>query len=333
MPRIRAQPEDFFVEEIPLYPPEDAGDYTLLLIEKRGENTARVGQAIAAAAGVKPRLVGWAGRKDRHAVTRQWFSVAGLPLAQARALEIEGAMVLEARRHSHGLALGDLEGNRFRVTVREVGTVEGETAEGRLEELVHTGLPNRFGRQRYGHDGSNAARGREILTGDTPPRGDRRDMRLFLSALQAEAFDRVIDRRPVDRLLPGDLAWLHATAGVVAIIDPAAHTAAVENLEMSPSGPLFGPKMRRPRDEAGRIEGEVLEEYGVSATTDWRRLRSLRLSGARRPLRIPLRETTLTREADRVELGVVLPPGAYVTVLLDQLFPDGVEEGPKETLP
>ncbi|MBV8755736.1 MAG: tRNA pseudouridine(13) synthase TruD, partial [Deltaproteobacteria bacterium] len=91
---LRAQAEDFVVDEVPAYPPSGTGDHVFARIEKRGLNTAQAVQRIARALGVGERDVGVAGMKDRHAVTRQWISLPP-PITPERvlALDVEGVRV------------------------------------------------------------------------------------------------------------------------------------------------------------------------------------------------------------------------------------------------
>ncbi len=84
MARLRSVPEDFRVEEIPLYCPTGEGDHTFVCVEKRLRTTEDVARALARIAGARARDVGYAGRKDRDAVATQWFSVPGLDPVGAR---------------------------------------------------------------------------------------------------------------------------------------------------------------------------------------------------------------------------------------------------------
>ena len=119
MARIRAEPEDFRVEELPLYPPCGEGDHTFVRLEKRLLNTEEVAVELARAAGVRPRDVGYVGRKDRVALATQTFSVPGLAPESALALELPGVRVLSALPHRHKLRVGQLAANRFEIRVRE----------------------------------------------------------------------------------------------------------------------------------------------------------------------------------------------------------------------
>ena len=161
--------------------------------EEVARELAKQGRASA------PRDVGYAGRKDRAAVTRQWFSVRGLALRDARALVLRGARVLEAAQHRNKLRTGHLKGNRFELVVderrRRDARARARAPRGALER---GGMVNRFGEQRFGRDGENAERALALLRGERPrgERGrlDRREQRFLLSALQAAVFNDFLCR-------------------------------------------------------------------------------------------------------------------------------------------
>jgi hypothetical protein len=212
--RLKATPEDFVVEEVPLYSPSGAGDHTWVEVEKRLRTTEEVAAELARAAGTDAGRVGWAGRKDREAVARQWLSVPGLPAAQAARLEGDGWRVLRAAAHGERLRAGELAGNRFRLVVREVGAAAASLAAVRLADLLRHGMPNYFGDQRFGDDGANVERGARLLRGEAID-GGRRRQRLYLSALQSAVFNEVLRTRPVPPhvVLDGDLALVAADGG------------------------------------------------------------------------------------------------------------------------
>ncbi len=326
MVRIREQPEDFLVEEIPLYPALGDGPHTHLWVKKRLRTTDDVAREIARAAGVAPREVGYAGRKDRRAVARQWFSVPEIDPTAALGLELDGAEVLEAIRHPQKLRLGELRGNRFHLRLRGVGSAAANTARERLAKLQRRGLPNRFGRQRFGRDSKNVERGRELLKRGRLDR-DRRRSLLMISALQSAVFNRVLELRPVgiDELLDGDVAVDHLTDGHFVVRDPSVFAERLQSFELSPTGPLFGSKMQQPRGKAAEIEQAALVELGLSPRVGLELPRSLRLYGDRRPLRVRLGGVETSYCEGVFDLRCELPPGSYVTVLVEELFPD-VEE-------
>lgn len=163
---IKRDFEDFFVEEIPLFPPSGAGEHVFFEIEKRGTTTLDAAFMIAGALGVPPYSVGFAGMKDSKATARQWMSVWKIPPEKIMALDIPNIRVLRAALHNQKLKLGQLSGNRFRIIVREAGMAALEGASAILSTLSKRGVPNYFGEQRFGIRGSNHLVGRALLEGD-----------------------------------------------------------------------------------------------------------------------------------------------------------------------
>ncbi|HHC71384.1 MAG TPA: tRNA pseudouridine(13) synthase TruD, partial [Thiotrichales bacterium] len=154
---LRAAAEDFRVEERLSFPLAGEGGHLYLHVEKREANTEWVARRLAARAGVKPREVGYAGLKDRHAVTRQWFS---LPPERAptrwEGWQEAGYRVLEVVPHPRKLRRGALAENRFTLVVRGVTGDRIAMAE-RLDRVARRGVPNAFGEQRFGIGGGNLA--------------------------------------------------------------------------------------------------------------------------------------------------------------------------------
>src|SRR5262249_45568217 len=140
--RIRTTPEDFRVDEQPLYPASGAGAHTFVRVEKRLRTTEAVARDLARAAGGRAPDVGCAGRKDRVAIATQWISVPSLDPDAALALELPGARVLEAVRHPHKLRTGHLRGNRFAIRLRGGDAVVRERARERCAEIARRGVPN-----------------------------------------------------------------------------------------------------------------------------------------------------------------------------------------------
>jgi tRNA pseudouridine13 synthase len=328
LPRIRSRPEDFYVEEIPLYVLSGEGEHTYVLIEKTLCTTEHVARRLATAAGVRPRDVGYAGRKDRNAVTRQWFSVPGLNPELARALEFPGAQVLEATLHGNKLRTGHLKGNQFRLVVRDVTPEVESRARERAATLAAGGMPNRYGSQRFGRDGKNARHGLALLRGESVPNaGDRRAKRFLLSALQSAVFNDVLAQRTVGLgvVEVGDVAILHSSGGMFVVEDLEREAPRAERFEISPTGPIFGTRMMEAAGEAGERERAVFESWELPENL---KLPGIRLRGARRSLRARLDGLVISEHDDGLLIQVTLPPGGYVTVLLEELFGDFTEGTP-----
>ena len=313
-------PEDFRVDEIPLYPTSGAGEHTFLRVEKRLRSTDEVARDLARAAGVRPRDVGYAGRKDRRGVTTQWFSVPGLAPDRALDLELPGARVLAADRHPHKLRTGHLRGNRFRIAVRDAGPGGFARARSGLDRLARHGMPNRYGGQRFGRDGANALRGARLLRGEGGS-ADRRTARFLISALQSEVFNRVLAARetPLDRLECGDVAVVHASGGLFLVEDLAREDPRAAAFEISATGPIFGTRVQSPGGPVADRERAVLAACGVDPT-GLQPPRGIRLRGARRPLRVQPIDTAVERADDAIVLGFTLPAGSFATVLLEEIL-------------
>lgn len=325
--RFRASPEDFKVDEIPLYLASGEGDHTFVKVRKRLRTSEAVARQLARAAGVSSGEVGYAGRKDRKALTTQWMSVPGLDPTAALEVELDGAEILEAVRHPHKLRTGQLKGNRFEIILRGVGDDAESYARSRLDEIGVCGMPNRFGVQRFGHGGRNADRGRALLAGEKSLR-DRRKARFMISALQAEVFNRVLEQRPVslDAVEAGDVAQVCDSGGLFLVEDVEIERARAASFEISATGPIFGKKMKSPAGLVAEREIRVAQELGMPTGGDLRPPSGVRVPGTRRPVRVRVGQPRLSREADRLTLCFSLPAGSYATVLLEELFAD-LEEG------
>jgi len=320
MYRLRDAPEDFRVEEVPLYEPAGHGDHTFVRVRKRLRNTEEVARDLARAAGVAPRDVGYAGRKDRMAVATQWLSVPGLAPERALALTLPGVEVLEAVPHPHKLRTGQLRANRFELVVRGVPEALWEQGRERLERALLRGFPNRFGPQRFGRDGDNVERALALLQ-DGVPRRRRREARFLLSALQARVFNEVLEGRPLPlhELEAGDVAVRHQSGGLFLVEDVAREAPRAEVFEISPTGPIFGEKMRRPAGAVAAREREVGLRFGIDPERP-PRVPGIPLPGARRALRVRPEQVAHALGGDALELHFTLPSGSYASVFVEELL-------------
>lgn len=321
--RMRVTPEDFFVAELPAFEATGSGEHVLLDIEKRGMNTAFVAALIARWAGVPESAVGYAGLKDRHAVTRQRFSVQlpGRADPDIAALEAlagstpgQALRVLESVRHARKLQRGALAGNRFVLHLRDVGGDHDEI-EARLMTIRARGFPNAFGAQRFGHGGGNLDAARAMFAG----RRMRREQRsILLSAARSELFNRVLAARVADGSwengLPGEVWMLdgsHSVFGPEPIDESLLRR--VRSGDVHPTGPLWGRG-----DGRSQADCRALEEAALTGTDDLRA--GLEHAGLRQERRA-LRVNGPSLHWDRPEEGVLrlefaLPSGSYATSLL-----------------
>jgi tRNA pseudouridine13 synthase len=323
---LRKHPSDFVVEELPAYEASGEGDHLYVTFRKTGLTTLQVVRALAERLGVDPREVGFAGMKDRHAVTTQ---VASFPYApgrdpeEARAIDIDGVVILDARRHRNKLRTGHLRGNRFTITLRDLHEAGRADVERQLERVRTEGVPNAFGPQRFGRDGDNPERALAWLQGKERPPRDKRERKLLFSALQSRAFNQVLARREAEgtwsSILPGDLAQKHDSGGVFLVGEADLEDArrrAAEGL-VSATGPMFGVKMRWPEGHPAELEREALDEM----LDDPARLAAFAAygEGARRALRLWVDDLTWRPEgSDALVVSFVLTKGGYATTVLSR---------------
>ena len=317
---LRTSIDDFVVEEVPSYLPSGAGAHAYAFIEKRGLTTKDVVSALAER-GVPRRTVGFAGQKDKYAVTRQWFSV---PAEHANAFAllggVDGISVLQTSLHRNKLGLGHLRGNRFRIRVRNPSDGWQPIAEDVLGLLGRVGAPNYFGPQRFGSYNTNISDGLRLIRGERM-RIDRAMQRFYLSALQSHLFNLLLKMRVehglYDTVIAGDRAQRHDSGGMFVVDDAAAESERARRMEISAALPLFGKKARVSGGDAGVLEERLLSDFGLQ----YGQFR--RVPGARRISRIRLDTAALTPADDGYIVEFTLPKGAYATSVMREFMKDG----------
>jgi tRNA pseudouridine13 synthase len=314
---------DFYVEELSAYLPEESGEFLYLWVEKQDLSAEQLVSHLARCLKIAHQDVGTAGMKDRLAVTRQMVSVPARCLPLVESFEHEQIRILEIHRHRHKLRAGHLKGNRFSILIREVAPGAVELARAIGDRLAKTGVPNFFGDQRFGRDNETLKLGLELLQGTKKP-GDipraRRKflLRLALSAVQSALFNRALVERMSDGLisqvLAGDVMQVVASGGPFVAVDPAIEQPRFDAREIVISGPIFGPKMKQPVDEAARREARLLEAAGIppAAFEQYSKL----TPGTRRAYLFWLEGLAIAPEPAGIRLEFLLPAGCYATVVL-----------------
>ena len=163
---IKNRPEDFFVQEIPLYEPSGEGEHVYAEIQKIGLTTFDAINRIADSLGMSSRDIGYGGLKDARAVTRQILSIPNTTEARVMALKWSDLSVLWAARHGNKMRLGHLKANRFAVKIRDVTPTDVIKIRPVMAELERRGMPNYFGEQRFGRRGDNDKLGAAYIRGD-----------------------------------------------------------------------------------------------------------------------------------------------------------------------
>lgn len=315
---IKTEPDDFIVEEFLSFAPEGSGEHVFLHIEKIGENTEYVARLLARHAGVRQRDVSYAGMKDRHGRTGQWFSVwlPGKEDPDWSGVENENLKVLEAVRHARKLKRGVLAGNRFTLLIRN-WQGDLEVAEQQLRQIQQHGFPNYFGEQRFGHQGRNVEKALAMFQGAKIKREQRS---IYLSAARSFLFNLILAERvntqTWNRALPGDVFKLDKTNSHFRA--ESVDQALIERLEsgdISPTGALWGKGGSGVTDEAQALEQHIIDAHPELADG----LLKADLEADRRALRVKPENLVWEFEANALRLSFGLPAGSYATALLREV--------------
>lgn len=293
---FRVEPEDFQVDENLGFAPVGEGEHVYLHVWKRSENTAWVAERIAELAQVQVMDVGYCGRKDRHAITTQWFSIY-LPKKESEpdwaALNSNTIKILSISRHQHKLRRGDHETNRFIIRLRDFVVTDKSAFEQKIAIVLAQGVPNYYGEQRFGRNANNLPEAHAILVEGKRIR-DKQKRGLMLSAARSYLFNQIL----AARVLANN--WQQLING-----EP----------EPFPSAPLWGRGRSAATDDA-----LVLEAAAMDAWAEWRDgLEHVGLSQERRALVLKPEVASWRRIEADLEISFTLGSGEFATTILREL--------------
>tara|TARA_Y100000310_G_scaffold333761_1_gene411965 strand:+ start:4948 stop:5904 length:957 start_codon:yes stop_codon:yes gene_type:complete len=289
--RIKVHAQDFEVIEDLGFEPSGSGEHLYVKVRKTDANTAWVARQLADFAGIRRNDVGYAGRKDRRAIATQWFScwLPGRQDPDWRSFCAEGVEILATARHERKLKRGNLSGNAFRILIRGL-TQQAQLAQKlarRLETIGQCGVPNYFGRQRFGKDCGNLHKADALLGGRIRVR-DRQQRGLYLSAARSYLFNLILSARVKDD------TWRQKTAD-----------------GRDPSGPLYGSGHEGLPEETALLAGmqswcEGLQRLGLKQSRRALLMRIVDLHGE-------------FHSPDQLELTCTLDKGCYATSVLREI--------------
>lgn len=316
---LRKHPDDFIVEETLPFLPEGMGEHVFLQIEKVGENTDYVARVLARFAGVRQRDVGFAGLKDRHARTTQWFSVwmPGKQELDWNELGNDSIKVRQAVRHARKLKRGTVQSNHFQIRIRNWQGDREQTAL-RLQQIAENGYPNYFGEQRFGRHGDNVSKALVLANGK---KLKREQQGIYLSAIRSFLFNQVLAERVREQ------NWNQALSGDICKLNSSNSQFKVDTVDgelqqrmsagdIHATGPLWGDGDAYSDGLPGEIEHHVFERYSELIDI----LLKYGLEMDRRALRImPIELTWEFPAQDELLLSFGLPAGGYATSLLREV--------------
>lgn len=298
-------PEDFCVTELSNRQFDGRPLHRYLWIQKRDRTTIDLVRQLAQAAQQPESSIGYAGMKDKQAVTRQWLSIpaSAFSAVQAEIQQDQNLRLLADAQHGRKLRRGELVGNRFQIQLFGAAQI----SDGQLEQLARAGAPNYFGVQRFGRNQQNLANAQRWLDQRRTARGRDRQIKAFtrglhLSVLRSYLFNTVLAARV------RDLSWNRCLVGD--------HCLGAEV-----TGPLWGRGRSVTAGLAAEIERQALAPH--QAMTEG--LEFAGVQQARRPLVLRPRQLRWQRRQDNLMLSFDLSSGSYATSLLAELGAPNVE--------
>ncbi len=316
-------PEDFVVEEQLPFELSGEGEHAWLQVRKRDNNTEWVAAKLADHAGVERRAVGYAGLKDRFAVTTQWFSVylPGRHDVDWDGFRHDGIELLTVTRHRKKLQRGALQHNRFTIRLRDIEPGNEDSFEQliqRCELIRQQGVPNYFGGQRFGHGMRNLADA-EAMFSSGRRRLPKHKRGLLLSAARSWIFNAILSERirheTWNRRIEGDVFMLDGRSACFADDGSADLDRRLDSAELHPTAVLWGDGRTMAAGECADLESEIVDAYPQFRQG----LIDARVEQQRRSLRVRVRDLACRRESADLVLSFSLQAGSYATMVLREL--------------
>lgn len=317
--KFRVKPEDFIVDEQMAIDLSGKGEHLWLKVKKTGANTDWVAKQLAQSAGIPAKDAGYAGLKDRHAVTTQWFSLQLPGMADPDFADLPGEIeILDSQRHDKKLKRGALSSNRFILVLREVSG-DTEKAADISRQISTQGIPNYFGAQRFGHNHGNLHKAERWFNGEFKPK-QRNQRSLYLSAARSWIFNHVLSQRIEqdnwNQYLEGDVFMFDGGNGWFTDDGSDDISQRLINMNIHPSGVMWGRGELPSQQAYAELEQAIANQFPIFCQG----LEKQGLKQERRALRIntgSIHFEVLDHTA--IQLEFELPPGAYATTLLEQL--------------
>lgn len=317
--RLKAEFADFIVKEELGYDLSGDGEFVALKIRKTDANTLFVGEKLAEFAGISAKNMSYAGLKDRHAVTEQWFCLhlAGKETPDFAQFQLDGVEIIEVTRHNRKIRVGSLAGNHFELLLRDVKESDDLTA--RLQQIQAVGFPNYFTEQRFGRDGHNLTQAQRWAKGEISVK-DRKKRSFYLSAARSEIFNLVVSNRIelglTQQVLENDLmqlagsnSWFVAKAEELAALNKR-----LELQDILLTAPLVGENSTT----------QMVSEYEQKIVVEHQDLLALmakeRMNSARRAMFCKPQHFEWVFEEEGLRLKFFLDAGSYATALVRELI-------------
>lgn len=332
--------DDFVVTEIPLYEFSAEGEHLILKLRKKDLATWDAIEILARYLECSTREFGYAGLKDKNAMTIQSISIHRKFEEKLQNFQHENIKILETTYHNNKIKIGHLKGNKFFIRLKRVGLVEKRKIEEALGQIATFGIPNYFGFQRFGIEGDNYKKGKDIIDGKLKER-NRNLKQMYINAYQSYLFNSWLSKRieisklidafepkeiyqklnlPLEvvkrmkkqkhpfKIMTGDLLSHYPFGKIFTIEDLETESLKFYERDRVPTGLLSGKRVKNSEDLAYEIEKEFEEDINED--------------GARRFAWIFPEELESNYKEDKnwIELQFYLPKGSYATEVIAEII-------------
>ncbi len=320
---IKVKAEDFIVIEHHNMTFTETGEHLWLKVKKVSCNTSWVATQLSSACKVPARQVGFAGLKDRHAITQQWFSVQ-LPKVQdietIQSKLPETIEIIEHHWHQSKLKRGQLTHNEFKILVRNIKG-ERQPIENNIQSILQSGAPNYFGPQRFGHQLGNIQQALDWFENKIKV-NNRNKRSLLISSARSYIFNLIVASRikqdswnlPVEGdilQLDGSHSWFPTTAAT-----PSEISSRLKQFDIHITAALWGEDKVQSTAACAHLENNIADQFPAFQNG----FEKNRVKQTRRSMRTILQNLTHEWDGDTLALNFMLQPGAYATGVIREII-------------
>ena len=305
---LKQTPEDFIVKEIINVKTEDKGIYSYFVLKKKDYNTVEAIEKIANKLNIPSKFIGFAGNKDKRAVTEQVISIK--TTKKINDLRLDDIDLEYIGKGNEPVSLGSHEGNQFVITIRNLASRETD----KIKKISKNKLlvPNYFGEQRFSKN--NIEIGRSMIKKDFKKASE-------LAGLKVNNNDYVGGLRKINKKVL--TLYLHAyqsylfndTINQYLKINK---NKPVKNIKI----PIIGFGTETSNNQLGKIINGILKQEKISLR-DFiiRQMPELSLEGAERDLFAEVKDFKIIKLGKgKATISFYLPKGSYATVVIEKLF-------------
>ena len=310
----------------------------ILKIRKKDLSTFDLINIFSKKLNIKKSDIGYAGLKDKNALSIQYISINKKFAKHIESLDLENIKILDSTYHHNKLKIGHLKGNKFFVRIKKLNKINSTKIQNIIKIILDSGMPNYFGFQRFGVYGNNYNDGKNILENKSKIK-DKKLSKLLISAYQSHLFNQWLQKRiEISRIindfsiqdsnlalkieskiikdlknqkhffkiLNGDIMQ-HYPHGKLFVNDDSQNHMRFYNHQISPTGLLYGKKSILSKNLAGEIEKDFIDHL-LDCEIGARRFAWILINHL---------EFNYKEEIANGEFNFSLPKGSYATILLN----------------